>query len=449
MKRTVAYVDITFIKIVGYPSLGNGWNAEEKQQIQETMWKGDEIVGHVPRYISALCSLFIRHGGAVYSIVLGERRYSRDLPQGGMEIPCRLHFVGNGRELKKVKSFLKAIPTIPGAQCVSANNNQPVMNSDQPVMNSDQPVMNSDQPVMNSDQPVMNSDQPVMNSDQPVMNSDQPVMNSDQPVMNSDQPATNSHQLGESNRNYGYAVVDCDQLSPSMQESPQHIASSAMVLKQPLLDSNKKQVQTFLNDGTLKSSKSTIQLSNPPPEQSALWTTFERCVFQVSDKVLIENGAELTDKHMQFAQCMIKKQFPSVGGLNSTLLQDKPPSLGSRTANTIQIVHCKKRRHWITVSTKWCQGDHVAVYDSVFVRLDAETRTTIKKMFRLKKTKDIIMMPMQKQYGSTDCGVFAIAVLTSLAHEEDPSKFKYNQTELRQHLLDCIINGRLVCFPKQ
>ena len=446
------------------------------------MWKGDEIVGHVPRYISALCSLFIRHGGAVYSIVLGERRYSRDLPQGGMEIPCRLHFVGNGRELKKVKSFLKAIPTIPGAQCVSVNNNQPVMNSDQPVMNSDQPVMNSDQPVMNSDQPVMNSDQPVMNSDQPVMNSDQPVMNSDQPVMNSDQPvmnsdqpvmnsdqpvmnsdqpvmnsdqpvmnsdqpvmnsdqpvmnsdqpvmnsdqpATNSQQLGESNMNYGYAVVDCDQLSPSKQESPQHIASSAMVLKQPLLDSNKKQVQTFLNDGTLKSSKSTIQLSNPPPEQSAVWTTFERCVFQVSDKVLIENGAELTDKHMQFAQCMIKKQFPSVGGLNSTLLQDKPPSLGSRTANTIQIVHCKKRRHWITVSTKWCQGDHVAVYDSVFVRLDAETRTTIMKMFRLKKTKDIIMMPMHKQYGSTDCGVFAIAVLTSLAHEEDPSKFKQN-----------------------
>ena len=146
---------------------------------------------------------------------------------------------------------------------------------------------------------------------------------------------------------------------------------------------------------------------------------------------------------------MIKKQFPSVGGLYSTLLQDKPSSLGSRTANTIQIVHCKKRRHWITVSTKWCKGDQVAVYDSIFVRLDAETRTTIMKMFQLKKTKDIIMMPMQKQYRSTDCGVFTIAVMTSLAHEEDPSRFKYNQMELRQHLLDCITNGKLVCFPKQ
>ena len=39
------------------------------------------------------------------------------------------------------------------------------------------------------------------------------------------------------------------------------------------------------------------------------------------------------------------------------------------------------------------------------------------------------MMPMQKQYGSTYCGIFAIAVMTSLAHEEDPSRFKYIQVQ--------------------
>ena len=173
--------------------------------------------------------------------------------------------------------------------------------------------------------------------------------------MNSDQPVMNSDQQSESTTNYDYTVIDCDQPSPSKQESPQHITGNAIVSKQPTLDTNKKQLQISLNDSTLKSSKSTVQssqLSNPPPDQSAVWTAFERCVLQVSDKVLIENGAELTDKHMQFVQCMIKKRFPSVGGLYSTLLQDKPSSLGSRTANTIQIVHCKKRRHWITVSTK-------------------------------------------------------------------------------------------------
>ena len=63
----------------------------------------------------------------------------------------------------------------------------------------------------------------------------------------------------------------------------------------------------------------------------------------------------------------------------------------------------------------------MAIHDSAFIRLDAETRTTIMKMFRIKKTEDMIVIPMQKQHGSTDCGVFAIAVMTSLAHE-DPSK---------------------------
>ena len=62
------------------------------------------IVGHVPRYLSALCSVFIRRSGAVYCIVTGTRQYSRDLPQGGMEIPCKYRFVSNGKDLKKFEA---------------------------------------------------------------------------------------------------------------------------------------------------------------------------------------------------------------------------------------------------------------------------------------------------------------------------------------------------------
>ena len=209
------------------------------------------------------------------------------------------------------------------------------------------------------------------------------------------------------------------------------------------MNSDKPTVSIMNND------KPTVSSMNQSPDQPAVWATFGRCVLHVSDKVLIENGTELTDKHIQFAQCMIKNQCPLVGGLYSTLLQDKPSSLGSRTTNTVQVVHCKKRKHWITVSIKWCKGDQVAVYDSVFTKLDAETRMTIMKMFNLKKTKDIIIMPMQKQHGCTDCGVYAIAVMTSLTHEEDPTRLKYKQMELRQHLVNCITKGKLVCFPKE
>lgn len=82
---------------------------------------------------------------------------------------------------------------------------------------------------------------------------------------------------------------------------------------------------------------------------SAVWVTFDRYSLLVSDRVTIETGKQLSDKHIKFAQCMIKKQFPSVGGLQSTLLQTTKLK-GQRTANSIQIVHCKKREHWVVVS---------------------------------------------------------------------------------------------------
>lgn len=72
--------------------------------------KGEEIVGHVPQYMSTACSLFMRRGGSVYCTITERRRYSRDLPQGGMEVLCLFRFVGNGGELKKLKSFFKTSP---------------------------------------------------------------------------------------------------------------------------------------------------------------------------------------------------------------------------------------------------------------------------------------------------------------------------------------------------
>ena len=35
--------------------------------------------------------------------------------------------------------------------------------------------------------------------------------------------------------------------------------------------------------------------------ESAVWVTFDRCSLQVSDRVTIETGEKLTDKHINFA----------------------------------------------------------------------------------------------------------------------------------------------------
>ena len=71
--------------------------------------KSDIVVGHLPRKISRMCSLFLGRGGNIHCVVTGVRRYSRDLPQGGLEIPCRIIFTGEPKDIKKlVKLTCKA-----------------------------------------------------------------------------------------------------------------------------------------------------------------------------------------------------------------------------------------------------------------------------------------------------------------------------------------------------
>ena len=50
------------------------------------------IIGHLPRKLLKLCSLFLRRGGSIFCTVSGGRRYSHYLLQAGLEIPCILLF---------------------------------------------------------------------------------------------------------------------------------------------------------------------------------------------------------------------------------------------------------------------------------------------------------------------------------------------------------------------
>uniref|UniRef100_A0A1X7V7Z0 HIRAN domain-containing protein n=1 Tax=Amphimedon queenslandica TaxID=400682 RepID=A0A1X7V7Z0_AMPQE len=52
--------------------------------------RNGETVGHVPK-ISSVCSLFLRRGVITY-IVSGARRYSANLKQGGLKVPCGIRF---------------------------------------------------------------------------------------------------------------------------------------------------------------------------------------------------------------------------------------------------------------------------------------------------------------------------------------------------------------------
>ncbi len=81
-------------------------NDEDRHAI--AVFKQGSVVGHLPRRINKLCSIFIRRGGTIEVTVSGSRRHSRDLPQRGLEVPCEIKFkIEHAKELEKLKKLMK------------------------------------------------------------------------------------------------------------------------------------------------------------------------------------------------------------------------------------------------------------------------------------------------------------------------------------------------------
>ena len=72
-----------------------------------------EVIGHVPRFLSLICSIFIRRGGEIECRITGTRCYSADLPQGRMEVPCILIFISQSiKECNKTEHLIKSAKSI-------------------------------------------------------------------------------------------------------------------------------------------------------------------------------------------------------------------------------------------------------------------------------------------------------------------------------------------------
>uniref|UniRef100_A0A1X7V2F0 HIRAN domain-containing protein n=1 Tax=Amphimedon queenslandica TaxID=400682 RepID=A0A1X7V2F0_AMPQE len=106
--------------IRGYHVYKDSWIPEEGETLDciremtnlhdpyaASVMKNGKAVGHVPRKNSASCSVNLQ-SGSIHCIVTG-KRYSCDLPQGGLEIPSILVFTGDVDKTHKVEKILKKI----------------------------------------------------------------------------------------------------------------------------------------------------------------------------------------------------------------------------------------------------------------------------------------------------------------------------------------------------
>ena len=259
--------------------------------------------------------LFLCKGGSILCRITGSRRYSRDLMQGGLEVPCTLVFNGVGDNISKAKQLLES------------------------------------------------------------------------------------------------ALVD-----------------------RPIADDE----ETFM----LPKKKARIQFSSQ--KGSLVWVQLEGITLKTEDKAIIANGEKMHDLIIDMAQRLLKKQFPNLLGLQSTLLQQKKRQQGIERNNLqLQVIH-SRGDHWIVASTIFADDGQVNVYDSVYHAIDKETEVIIANLFG---SLSIRIVNIEKQSGGSDCGVYAIALITALAFGMDPIVLKFNQPLMRRHLIQYIEDHMLMPFP--
>ena len=75
----------------------------------------------------------------------------------------------------------------------------------------------------------------------------------------------------------------------------------------------------------------------------------------------------------------------------------------------------------MTVSTIGCQPGEIKVYDSLYDDVDVTIKNKLEKTFACKL--HYIIPRLQKQQGVKDCGLFAVAFATNLAHGRNAFKF--------------------------
>ena len=104
---------------------------------------------------------------------------------------------------------------------------------------------------------------------------------------------------------------------------------------------------------------------------SSHWLSHAGLILTDQDRNIIVEGDFLNNKHINFAQTILKRQFPNLGGLVSTLqLSARRVTLIGIT-NVVQIIHTRGN-HWIVASTVASKG-RVHIFDTLYTTVDQQT----------------------------------------------------------------------------
>ena len=144
------------------------------------------------------------------------------------------------------------------------------------------------------------------------------------------------------------------------------------------------------------------------------------------------------------AHILLKKISTSIQGFQR-------PTLGPvhqfdiMTRPFIQIVNINNN-HWVCFSSINSPPGYVDVYDSLSTPLTQELLQLASDLTG-PAFKGVRFIPVQQQKNASDCGVFSIAYATSLVYGLNPMNVTYNISQMRPHLLHCLMGGVITPFP--
>ena len=203
-------------------------------------------------------------------------------------------------------------------------------------------------------------------------------------------------------------------------------------LSNELACTKQKKLQKLLSS----SAKNASTVSNPNSWLPALGLTMK-------DRQELVSNKDLDDFVIFTAMNMIVSDYP--------MLHVQAPSLIHSSGyeycpfETIQITHTRAH-HWVMLSSI---GGEIKIYDSLQMTPTTQLKSQIIQLFSPDEGMPAYrIMDCQKQVGSHDCGVFAIAFAVEVLSKGDISDTVFDQSKMRTHLISCLETGKLVPFPK-
>ena len=142
------------------------------------------------------------------------------------------------------------------------------------------------------------------------------------------------------------------------------------------------------------------------------------------------------------------RNFTSQHGLQDTLTLDKFDRYQSSNEDFVQLINVAGN-HWVCASNCLSPPGIVHVYNTQ-PSCSINSSSLHGQIAAIMKTKNasftVKHVDVQRQVGSSDCGLFAIAFATSLCSGLDPHTLKYDQSKMRSNFLSCVESGCLSPF---